>query len=43
MKEHIEIVIITVVFLSILPGLIAAAIEWRKNRRAGTKANAPGV
>ncbi len=42
-KEHIEIVIITVVFLSILPGLIAAGVEWRKNRRAGTKANASGV
>jgi membrane-associated protein len=33
-KEHIEVVIITVVFLSILPGIIAAAKEWMKSRRA---------
>ena len=33
-KEHIEVVIIAVVFLSILPGLIAAFREWRKGRRA---------
>ncbi len=32
-REHIEIVIIVVVFLSILPGIIAAGLEWRKNRR----------
>ena len=32
-KEHVEIVIIVVVFLSILPGIIAAAREWRKARR----------
>ncbi len=33
-KEHVEIVIVTVVFLSILPGIIAAAKEWTKGRRA---------
>jgi membrane-associated protein len=33
-KEHIEIVIITVVFLSILPGIIAAAREWMKARKS---------
>jgi len=33
-KEHIEVVIIVVVFLSILPGIIAAAREWRKSKRA---------
>ena len=33
-REHVEMVIIVVVFLSILPGLIAAAREWRKSRRA---------
>jgi membrane-associated protein len=32
-RENIEIVIILVVFLSILPGIIAALREWRKNRR----------
>jgi len=32
-KEHIEIVILVVIFLSILPGIIAALREWRKNRR----------
>jgi membrane-associated protein len=32
-KEHIEIVIITVVFLSILPGIIAATKEWLKGKR----------
>jgi membrane-associated protein len=32
-REHIEVVILVVVFLSILPGIIAAAKEWRKNRR----------
>ena len=32
-REHIEIVIIVVVFLSILPGIIAAAREWLKARR----------
>lgn len=31
--EHIEVVIIIVIFLSILPGLIAIAREWRKKRR----------
>jgi membrane-associated protein len=33
-REHIEIVILIVVFLSILPGIIAFAREWRKKRRA---------
>jgi membrane-associated protein len=32
-KEHIEIVIIAVVFLSILPGIIAALREWRKGKK----------
>ena len=32
-KEHIEVVIMVVVFLSILPGLIAAGREWLKARR----------
>ncbi len=32
-KKNIEIVIVIVVFLSILPGLIAAAREWLKKRR----------
>jgi len=32
-REHIEIVIITVVFLSILPGIIAAGREWMKTRK----------
>ena len=32
-KEHIEIVIVVVVFLSILPGIIAAGREWMKARR----------
>jgi membrane-associated protein len=32
-REHIEIVIMIVVFLSILPGIIAAAREWWKKRR----------
>jgi hypothetical protein len=32
-REHIEIVIAIVVFLSILPGIIAAAREWWKKRR----------
>ena len=34
-REHIEIVIIIVIFLSILPGIIAAGLEWRKKRHAG--------
>ncbi|HEU5249064.1 MAG TPA: VTT domain-containing protein [Thermoanaerobaculia bacterium] len=33
-REHIEIVIVVVVFLSILPGIIAGLREWRKSRRA---------
>jgi len=37
-KEHIEIVIIAVIFLSILPGIIAAAKEWMRSRRAAEKA-----
>jgi membrane-associated protein len=32
-REHIEIVIVIVVFLSILPGIIAGAREWMKKRR----------
>jgi membrane-associated protein len=34
-REHIEVVIIIVVFLSILPGIIAFAREWMKKRRSG--------
>jgi membrane-associated protein len=34
-REHIEIVIVVVVLLSILPGIIAAGREWMKKRRAG--------
>ncbi len=33
-KKNIEIVIVIVVFLSILPGLIAAGREWLKKKRA---------
>ena len=33
-RENIEIVILIVIFLSILPGIIAAGLEWRKKRRA---------
>ena len=33
-REHIEVVIVVVVFLSILPGIIAAGREWMKKRRA---------
>lgn len=33
-KKNLEIVIVIVVFLSILPGIIAAAREWLKKRRA---------
>ena len=32
-KKNIEIVIVIVVFLSILPGIIAAAREWLKKKR----------
>jgi len=32
-KKNIEIEIVIVVFVSILPGLIAAAREWLKKRR----------
>lgn len=34
-REHIDIVIVVVVFLSILPGIIAGGREWMKKRRAG--------
>lgn len=33
-REHIEIVIVIVIFLSILPGIIAFAMEWWKKRKA---------
>ena len=33
-KEHFEVVILVVIFLSILPGIIAALKEWRKGKRA---------
>jgi hypothetical protein len=33
-KEHIEVVILVVVFLSILPGIIAAGREWLKARKS---------
>jgi membrane-associated protein len=33
-REHIEVVIVIVIFLSILPGIIAFAREWWKKRRA---------
>jgi len=42
-KEHIEIVIILVVFLSILPGIIAALKEWRKGKRAAAIPPVPPV
>jgi membrane-associated protein len=32
-RDHIEIVIVIVVFLSILPGIIAFAREWMKKKR----------
>ncbi|HSD72120.1 MAG TPA: VTT domain-containing protein [Thermoanaerobaculia bacterium] len=32
-REHIEIVIVIVVFLSILPGIIAGGREWMKKRK----------
>jgi membrane-associated protein len=37
-REHIEIVIVVVVFLSILPGIIAFAREWMKKRRSAAEA-----
>jgi membrane-associated protein len=37
-REHIEIVIVTVIFLSILPGIFAFLKEWMKNRRAAAGA-----
>ena len=39
-KEHIEIVIIVVIFLSILPGIIDAGNEWRKKRRSTSSSEA---
>ncbi len=33
-KKNLEIVIVIVIFLSILPGIIAAGREWLKKRRA---------
>ena len=33
-REHIEVVIVVVVFLSILPGIIAFGREWMKKRRS---------
>jgi membrane-associated protein len=35
-REHIEVVIIIVVLLSILPGIIAFGREWMKKRREAT-------
>ena len=35
-KKNIEIVILIVVFLSILPGIIAGATEWLKKKRAAS-------
>jgi membrane-associated protein len=35
-KKHIEVVILVVIFLSILPGIIAAGKEWMKGRRAAS-------
>jgi membrane-associated protein len=37
-REHIEIVILIVVFLSILPGLIAFGREWLRRRRGNAGA-----
>jgi membrane-associated protein len=34
-REHIEVVILIVVFLSILPGIIAFAREWYKKKKSG--------
>ena len=42
-REHIEIVIIVVVFLSILPGIIAALKEWRRGKSAAAIPPAPPV
>jgi membrane-associated protein len=36
-REHIEIVILVVVFLSILPGIIAFGREWLRRRRTVTE------
>jgi len=37
-REHIEIVILVVVFLSILPGIIAFGREWLRRRRGDSGA-----
>jgi membrane-associated protein len=37
-RKNIEIVIVIVVFLSILPGIIAFAREWLKKRKAAESA-----
>jgi len=42
-REHIEIVIILVIFLSILPGLIAALREWRRGKKAAVLPPVPPV
>jgi membrane-associated protein len=42
-KEHIEIVIILVIFLSILPGIIAALREWRRGKKAAILPPVPPV
>ena len=34
-RDHIEVVIVVVVFLSILPGIIAFAREWYKKKKSG--------
>jgi membrane-associated protein len=41
LDKHLEKVIIIVVFLSILPGIIAGFIEWRKKRAAARTEAAP--
>ena len=33
-KRHFEVVILAIIFLSVLPGLIAAVREWMKSRKA---------
>jgi len=42
-REHIEIVIILVIFLSILPGIIAALREWRRGKKAAVLPPVPPV
>lgn len=41
-REHIEVVILIVIFLSILPGIIAFAREWAKTRKAAAAADLKG-